>query len=233
MLPDSYVWRARIAPATLALAPLATLGVHLDDELWFKAIPSVVVAVMIFLAGEVVRRAGRRLQTRLVKQWDGLPTTQRLRPTGLNDGNHSRRNDVALASGIELPSASSQEADPAAGDREIAEAVHAAIVTMRAHGPDRAILARENASYGFARNAAAIKPVGVSVAALTTIFHIVLLSVGMWHPTLGAGALSIGSSLVILLVWLFAVGSRQTRQQAEFFAQHFFAALRSFLAGKS
>ena len=169
---DSYSFRARFLPAVLVLAPgIAAVAAWVPTESTSWIIlgsAGVLVATAILLA-HLTRDTGQRKQGRLFSIWDGPPTTRflRHRDQSLNAKTRQRYHGrlAILIPSIRIPSARSERERP-----EAADAVYASCADwLRERTRDRAkygLVFEENVSFGFRRNLWAMKPAGVTLAAL-------------------------------------------------------------------
>src|SRR3954463_11365781 len=77
---DEYTLRARIYPGLLAVLPVVSTTLLLWPRSGLNTLwPVVVAAGGLFFLANLVRSRGRKLETRLIQEWDGLPTTHLLR----------------------------------------------------------------------------------------------------------------------------------------------------------
>lgn len=218
---DSYVWRARVAPAIIATAPLLAFVAFVVEAPVAGVLTSAVGAGAAAIAAiELTRSRGIAIEERLVERWGGLPTTLALRNTGNETTLRTRRRRaIEVLSEITLPSAAEEIMDSENSDRVIAHAVRIAMAKIRSGSTDSAVLASENASYGFRRNSRGIKPIALAVLAGATV----------------AGALGgyltsqwiVGGCLIALdvflgIYWLAVVRDGWVRQQADEFSDQFF-----------
>jgi len=222
---DEYSRKARIAPALIAAAPTLFL-------LWYAsrlglsglgfligALPLVFVGAFALLTEQIVRPLGRRLEKRLVKAWDGLPTTSMLRLSGARNVAlvERRRADVERVVDFKLPVKSDEEGDPDVADELYADAVRRANAAVVRAG-DRRLL-DENIQYGFRRNLLALKPFALTLLVISFGTNTFLTYI---FSDLAAGA-SIAILIVIVTgVWLLVVRRPWVREQADTFAQRFF-----------
>ena len=79
---DAYSLRARLFPALFASAPLIialAILVPWDRLSWTHAIAGIAVPVILFVAADIARRAGKSKEHGYYKKWGGVPTTRMLR----------------------------------------------------------------------------------------------------------------------------------------------------------
>lgn len=222
---DAYSLRARIYPGLLALLPVTVIVVVLwprspTQALW----PVAVTAGLMFFLTNWVRDRGVELQKRLLRQWDGFPTTRRLRWAGAaTDPEFARRRTrLEQLIGISLPDATDENG-------EHADAVYAAAVRglrgwVRQRPDAFPLVQHENAAYGFRRNLLALKPIGVALSIAGLVFDTAWgLAVDV---SVAVAVLAVVHSL-ILASWLTVVRQAWVKEQAERYADELFSALMS------
>src|SRR5579862_6704489 len=94
---DEYALRARLYPGLLASLPILTTVLLLWPNFGLRAIWSVVVtAGGAFFLSNYTRSRGKRLEAKLINQWDGLPTTHMLRHSEISNPTMFRRRRQVL-----------------------------------------------------------------------------------------------------------------------------------------
>jgi nucleoside phosphorylase len=217
---DGYSAQARLAPVLIAALPLVLLGVIALPEL--AAIQRVAVlalaAALLPLFDQIGRGRGRRAEPALFAAWGGPPTTQLLRWSGpASPAVVSRRHQaVERATGIELPAAGQEGADPAGAD----EAYAAAVRALRALTAGTRAVQVENRSYGFRRNMLGLRWWGCVAAAVS------LAAAGTWAGLAApaAGRLTglgvvAALDLAMLGLWLAIVTEPWVREAAWTYAE--------------
>lgn len=178
LLTDPYDRQARATPALMVVLPLL-LPVVARYGLKHPALTAI-LAVMsscgaIYTLSSIARGRGKVLETKLVAEWGGLPTTIALRHRDKHlDSVTKRGYHEAIASklNIKMPSAEEEQLNPEAAD----EAYKAAGVKLRQlTRTDKKLLLKENIAYGFHRNMVAMKPIGILVC-ITALVYCALLS---------------------------------------------------------
>jgi len=217
--------KARWLPALVAAGPILAFGFYAGSNLWLGAFtPALGLFGVTFVISELVRSAGRRYEKKLLRLWDGFPTTRALRfRTDLPLLRFERqRKLVEGAVGYVLPSRELEDADPIEADAEYATAVRTAIARVRAAEADGSLLRAENASYGFRRNARAIKPIAVAISLLSIAAN-VYFGIGLGNYWAAAGTVFVQAAL--LLFWIAFVTNSWVEEQAENFTERFFTVL--------
>lgn len=163
---DGYEWRARVAPAALVLAPPVVVAVAAFGQPNFVSATVTVVtaAGLLYALTHWVRELGHSKQPALWAQWGGTPTTSLLRWSG-TDNEHAqarRHRAVERATGMSLPSRDDEAANPATADQRYEAAVEGLRAVAR--GEKFAYLLKQNANYGFRRNAYGCKLIGIPIA---------------------------------------------------------------------
>jgi len=227
-LPDAYTWRARIAPVLVVISPLLALatGAFLTNS--GLAVGGGVAAIALLLfAAELSRDAGKALEPRLWRSWGGPPTTQKLRFRGASDRGSVARlhRQVEAATGVELPDAEAENADPDGADLLYADAVRDLRELTRDQGSFR-LAFEENVSYGFRRNLLGVRPIGIVLAAATLAGSIAFVLAGSGDVADRIAPVSLASlcSLVVGLVLLRCVTDSWVRQAADRYAERLLGA---------
>lgn len=194
LLTDPYDRQARATPALMVVLPLL-LPVVAQYGLKHPALTAI-LAVMsscgaIYTLSSIARGRGKVLETKLIAEWGGLPTTIALRHRDKHlDSVTKRGYHEAIASklNIEMPSSDEERLAPEAAD----EAYKAAGVKLRElTRNDKKLLLKENIAYGFHRNMVAMKPVGI-LACVVALMYCALLSkvVSLHAPYVNINALA-------------------------------------------
>jgi hypothetical protein len=218
---DSYSRVARLYPSLIALAPIVWSAIALFPSIIDTASHSaafvIAAACILYFLTSLARSLGKRAEIRLLKRWQGWPTTILLRHRdSVLDKITKDRYHRALekVSGLVLPTIAQEQQDPRGADDLYRSAAKKLIEQRR--GPEFALLHGENASYGFRRNLYGLKP----VALVETVIIILLTGFGWWLITpqpytrliVAQSVISYPHFLVLLgldfsfvLLWLWAV----------------------------
>lgn len=222
---DAYSLRARVYPGLLTVLPITVIVVVLWPRSPAQALWPVAVSVggMFFLTNWV-RDRGLKLEKHLIQQWDGLPTTRRLRwADGAADPDFERRRtQLEQLVGVTLPGVA--EEDGERSDAIYLSAVRGLRLWVRQRADAFPLVQQENAAYGFRRNLLALKPVGIALCVLGLIFDVV------WAVAVdvsaGVGVLGLVHGL-LLVSWITVVRGEWVRDQGERYADQLFDALLS------
>jgi hypothetical protein len=220
LLLDPYDRRARALPLLLCLLPILMVLVLVYPAFvqWQQAVFGVLVwCGGFFLLSRIARDAGRRIQDRLFAAWSGAPTTQLLRHRDRRIDAYSKQAlhaKLAALTGIPMPTARTEQEDPAGAD----EAYRAAAAWLIKHTRDTTrfgLLYKENVNFGFQRNALGLRWVGVAIATLSVLWVLVMAGVlspeapyyntGRWAALSLPMGLSLLASGTMLAIWLFAI----------------------------
>jgi hypothetical protein len=188
---DAYDLRARHFPAVIAALPALTVfglvageyGVSLS--LPFLSSLGATGAIFALLA-RIARVRGRAVEIRLWEGWGGSPTILGLRhrDTLLNvytkQAYHQRLSGIIP--GLKMPTAAEEAADPVEADARYEAAVDE--LRRRAKASRNAAVARENISYGFARNLYGLKLYAIGLAGIGFLTVTVLAVLGLWRGAL-------------------------------------------------
>ncbi|MFR9802569.1 hypothetical protein ACL02T_09735 [Pseudonocardia sp. RS010] len=223
---DAYSRRARLYPVLLVTMPIGCSVVLLWPGLgWDKVAPIALAAGLPFFATSMIRSAGKRLEDRLVVEWDGMPTTRmlRLRDTAVNtELRRRRRAKLAALTGDPLPTADEEAADPRRADECYVAAVRVLITKVRDDKDKHPRLHDENAEYGFRRNLLAAKPVALVLLGALLVADGVAVVLGRDIQAVGLAA---AIHIVLILAWSLAVRRRWVTQQANTYAERLFETL--------
>ncbi len=232
-LLDAYERKARLTPGLLAFAPvafaIATLG--------FKKFPAIAIAVGVLSAAGgayalaiLVAHLGRRVQEGLWHIWGGPPTTRflRMREAASNPVQRDAwRKAIETFTGVTLPSASAEAANPALADNTILVAVD----QTRRLGQDTQypLVTAENMQYGYERNLYGFRWVGrvVSLICAAALVLVVLATRASKGQPFAVDALAAGAAIdfLFLLFWILIPSAERANAAGERYAQQLFQAV--------
>lgn len=224
---DAYTWKARWMPAFIALVP-AFLLIYPSFELSAVAgtlVSVTALAAFVAVAVEVTRTRGRRLETRLIAAWDGLPTTRGLRKSSGDVATKQRRKALSAMTGKDLPTRNDEEHSKRDADKRYSEVVRVAIVKIRSDQRGSDLLQPENVSYGFRRNVRALKLPAMVILCFT--MPLTVVGVLWWSASLIEALFSFAVQAGLAVFWLFVVHDEWVREQADRYAERFFAVLEA------
>lgn len=221
---DEYALKARVFPAALIAAPVATLLFFTGTQDFAWAASGVMFFAVTTLSSQLLLHRGRLTEQRLITKWGALPTTLALKTTAMGSKKLllRRRADVERVSGMALPSARREREHESDALDEYTAAVGLCIDRVRSGEPGSRLLFNENIAYGFRRNLRAGRKIGliVSFAALAASVALTIAG-GEAYPAAAAVLLN----AVAVLVWVFGVHDEFVRDQADKYADRFFRAL--------
>lgn len=227
-LLSRYKIQARIYPGLLVALPVAILAASLAPRSLATAISSTLAASgVLFLVANIVRTLGLRTEARLIHEWNGFPTTKRLRhrDSAHELGFQRRRNKLEVIYGENLPDHGDELRAPDAADRRYIAATRALIGRIEAVRDRFPRVEDENINYGFRRNLLGIKPYGISVA-ITSLAIDIFIAVrsSMTTPLI----VTVIIHLCLLAVWIVIVKATWVREAADRYADRLFEALDAF-----
>ena len=221
---DAYDRQARLYPAAAVAAPATLLALMLFSlpKWWSGLIGFIVAGGLHLIIVQIVRDLGTEQQPNLFKMWGGTPTTVRLRwASAANTTLHQRRHDdVAAGTGVTLPTAEQEVADPAAAD----EAYETAATVLREktrNADEHGMVKTEVTHYGFRRNLYGCRPFGVAVAAVCALAEVVLALLGSRNivetnvPLMVVAAVASG---IWLAGWVLVITPTFVRRSADRYA---------------
>jgi len=181
---DPYERQARLYPALLSLLPVVAMVVLLyaPQASSFTVVLTITVSCGgLYLLTNLCREFGKRLEERLFQQWGGKPTTQLLRHRDKTiDAVTKRRYHSFLAAKINhaFPDEEGERHNPDAADEVYQSGIRWLLNHTR---PDDSkkfdLLFKENISYGFRRNALALKPLGLIISIASLLWALVAADV--------------------------------------------------------
>lgn len=178
---DPYSRVARLYPSLIALAPIAWSAIalfpNIVDTVGHSAIFAISATCILYFITGIARSRGKVVERKLLKRWDGWPSTTLLRHRDATiDPVTKARYHTALSSlcgGLAFSSPQHEAANPSAADDVYRSATKKLIEQRR--GPQYKLLHGENASYGFRRNLYGLKPL-----VLTETLIMAVLTGGAW-----------------------------------------------------
>lgn len=232
ILLDEYERRARFVPGLWVVAPVAVLIVALG--LKQDAVVSLVLGSLSALGGPVVlasyvRQRGREVEEELFSQWGGVPTTVRLRSSGLAETTPDRarlRKQLSHVLGIKFPSEESERSDPAAADAAYDRAVRELRGRTR-NKKDFPLIFVENKNYGYERNMLGMRPVGIGISAACAVALAIASGlIGLWKPQSALDP-TVGMVVIIalLIIWVIIPRADRVKRVANAYADRLFEAI--------
>lgn len=240
---DPYERKARMAPGLLVVLPLLVpvLWIFGPKNPYVTALLGLISSCgAIYGLASIARGRGKRLEERLVREWDGMPSTRMLRHRDdfLDQVSKARyHDDIRRKLGIAIPTSAGEAADPAAADAAYIAAARALRERTRskAHG----LLLKENIAYGFHRNMSAMRPFGFVSSMLGMGVGVVLSKTVQLHPfdvdfdrLTAAGGITFVVSLALLLAWLYFTHDA-VRRIGYVYAERLLESLRPLRASRS
>ncbi len=233
---DSYNRHARLYPALLALLPPLVLVLAIYPELTGQrgaALLGIAAATgVFFFIADLGRSLGKSVEETLVVEWGAWPSTiwLRHRSTFLAAETKARYRErlSKRITNLHFPEANDEIRDPAAAD-----AIYASVVEWlkeQCRGRDHALVAKENATYGFRRNLLGLKTVGMTLAGATVLaasVFLVLSHSGAISPSSiralmldqALVGLALAFGLVATFTWVAIVTKRWVRQAGDAYAR--------------
>lgn len=245
-LLDPYERKARLLPGLLLTLPasLSVMALWVDGQVWQKAILALCGTCGVpFLIANITRDAGKKLETKLVKKWGGLPSTIMLRHSDDYFDSHTKKqyhNALSRGTGVTMPTAAEEAADRKAADA----AYRAAGLWLREKTKDRRKfnhVFRENIAYGFRRNITGLKYQGALLAfacagllilrPATLYFNTRNLEQAL-HQLTSFQFVALLTALVFTLVWLTCFSEASLRRTGEAYADRLIRASKEIRSVK-
>jgi hypothetical protein len=234
---DPYERPARLYPALLAVLPLLALVTLLYAPKAAALTGAVTLGVScggLYLATNLCRELGKRLEGRLYQEWGGKPTTQLLRHRDKTiDAVTKRRYHSFLSAKVNdaFPDKEQERTDPDYADEVYESGVRWLLSHTRPEeGKKFDLVFRENVAYGFRRNALGMKPIGLGVSICTFIWvlaregvlfspvhsHFDLTALGRMQESAVA---SLAVSAVMIVAWMLFFTKASARTAAFTYAE--------------
>lgn len=162
-----YNLHARLYPGLLMALPVTVLVVPLiPSPTTATIVPLLVSSGVLLLVIHQVRSFGIKAEKRIMKKYDGMPTTRRLRlrnatnPTLLA----RRRSKLEELYGQSLPGTGMEQSHPIAADEIYTDATRRLITKVRQNQDMFPLVQEEVTNYGFRRNFRGVKWYAISLA---------------------------------------------------------------------
>jgi hypothetical protein len=225
---DEYMLKARVFPAFLALLPLGLfLGQFVNMRSAIAGACSGLggSTLLSFMLADWARDVGKRKESELLRCWGCPPTTNYLRhrSTCANPVLRQRRKEKIseLFPDIPGPTALMESERPEEADHYY-EAMTKALIGKTRNKERFNILFQENVSYGFRRNAWALKPIAAIFCAVGMIGSIGL---ALENYALPYNMVSAALSCAALFGWLLIVDKAWVRRAADIYSDRLFSCL--------
>jgi hypothetical protein len=229
---DMYTLRARVAPAFLALLPLALSAFLWAHDVVFAGRLAGVVAGQLgvaMLIAQLGRDQGYVKQSELWRGWGGAPTTQLLRHRNtefnpvLREAYHRKLRE--LLPDITIPTREEEEGDPEQADH-VYEACAKYVITRTRARDQFPLVFHENVNYGFRRNLWGLRRFGI----LAAVAGVAACGFYLWRgwelmgKISAEAAITVALNLGLLLLWLFRVTPSWVRIPADAYAARLYEA---------
>lgn len=236
---DTYVIRARLFPAVLAIAPgiafaLATFATDWDGLGLPQVLITTAVAVLFFGFSDLSRRLGRHVEKRIFASSGGRPFPTVLRHGDkVIDARSKARYHTYLASklGEKAPSASSESKRP-----DIADAFYVLAGNwLRERTRDKLkfkVLFEENVVYGFRRNLLGLKWIGLAVNGAVVAATVTMLWRADWLPLAQYGTVLVVAFLHALF-FLFGVSEKSMLDASNQYGRQLVLACETLMADEA
>jgi hypothetical protein len=224
---DAYDRAARLYPSLICLLPVVAVsaGVYGTALSLNSALVTLVTSFGgLFLLMSVSRDLGKRLEPGLYASWGGKPTTQLLRHSdNVLDPVTKKRFHGFLERHLDIafPTPEDEATDPVRADGVYQSGTQWLLGKTR----DRTkfpFVFKENGNYGFRRNCLGLKPVGIVIAVLATIWTLaaseVFSATGVSVQKIADATVGAKVALVVTLgmafVWTFLITKGSVRRVA-------------------
>ncbi len=221
---DSYSIYARAFPIYITIVPvaLALFPILPEGYDWkFGGATTLVFLPLSYLCRQIGGDKGRKLQSALWDKWGGPPTTRFLRHynSEFNKNTRDRIHNKLRGLGLHVPSQNEQEQDARAADVYY----ESCIDELRRRTRNKKCFPRvfeELRDYGFKRNIFALKPYGLTFAALSFVFCLIMVFED-WSTGKLSGSIIVPGfiNLGLIIVWIKWFSEEAVRITADRYAR--------------
>lgn len=232
---NTYDRQARLYPALLTLAPAIVLVVTLYQDkfgLYSSAYTVLLACGALFMMAEFARQRGKAKEEALWQKWGGAPSTQVLRHRDSTfDMVSKTRYHAACSKLLNQPFLSQQQEKDAP---DLADALYTSACTaLREAARDKEkyeLLFKDLTSYGFRRNGYGLRTVGIVISLGSLAWVVIRHGLPSWMARLqaapniealfsGGELVTVGTALVMLLMWVFFFTEQNVRAAAFTYAR--------------
>ncbi|MCC0036378.1 MAG: hypothetical protein H6887_14085 [Hoeflea sp.] len=233
---DTYVIRARLFPAVLAIAPMIVFALASFAADWDKlGLPQVLittaVAVLFFGFSDLSRRLGRRVEKQMFASSGGRPFPTVLRHRDKVIDTKSKARYIAfLASELDerAPTVSSETKNSDKADAFYVLAGN----WLRERTRDQSkfmVLFEENVVYGFRRNLFGLKWIGLLINAVVVAASVWMLWSADWVPLPQYGTVLV-VGILHALFFLFGVSEKSVLDASDQYGRQLVLACETLMA---
>jgi hypothetical protein len=173
-ITDPYDREARLAPALLALSPIAVAAAALVPgvNVLLSTLAAIIVSCGVAVPlSNFARDPGRKWQAELRRSQGGRTSALMLRFSDgrINPATKARYfARLTAAAGVPMPTADQERHDPVAA-LAIYESAVDLLLAKRTKGDKQSLEFKENVAYGYRRNTLGLRPVSMVLAAAATL----------------------------------------------------------------
>lgn len=224
LFSDDYNFETLVVPAIVIALPvmvvLALFGLNVSWLVGFAVLGVQILLFPLWLMASWIRDAGKKLEGRLFA--DGQPTHTSLRLANGSDYDlKTRRQRLETVSGVTLATLRQERSNRTEADARVRDAM--AIAREKMRDPVKfKLLRRELKSYGFWRNMAGCRTLGLMTTGIC-----VLLSAGaiLLSSKIKLPVAALACAAIMFVYWLLVVGDMKVVQAAERYKNQFFNSL--------
>jgi len=230
---DAYTARARLLPGLLAVLPIAVTcyAWKPGDLLDWNALGAIIVGFGgTILLAFIARDLGKAAEDRLYKKWGGRPTELQLLHSSEMEHALRARRHAALSSlfkDVPVPTADEEAKDREGSCKRFKTFTTLMITRYRTASDKYPLVFEENCNYGFRRNIYGLRPIGIAVAAITSVaLGLQLYILFSNHQPIHVISLAFEAvNVLMLLVWIFWANESTVRRGANLYAERLFETL--------
>lgn len=224
LFSDDYNFETLVVPAMVIALPvmavLSLFGLNISWLIGFAVLGVQVLLFPLWLMASWIRDSGKKLEGQLFP--GGQPTHTSLRlANGSGYELQTRRQRLEAVSGVRLSTLRQERANPAEADAKIRDAMGVAREKMRDPVKFK-LLRRELKSYGFWRNMAGSRFIGLVTTGVCALLAIGVLMLSN-NSKIPVAALFCAA--VMFIYWLLVVNDSKVIQAAERYKDQFFNSL--------
>ncbi len=227
---DSHSRWTRLAPVLFVSFPVGLVIISwypFEPEKWGVFLSVATAAGVAVFLTQLGHDQGETKEKELIRRWGDRPTTTCLshHSSPLNALTIKRYHAKLrrLRRDLKIPSAEEETGNPQ-GARQIYESATDFLLERTRDERSFPLLAAERLNYGFRRNLWAMKPAGLSIAAISAILCFIRVAY-QWEEPDAVAMLSAFVCLVLVILWAIRITPSWVRIAANAFARRLVATL--------
>ena len=223
---DDYTRAARVYPALITILPIFLTSISIIDGIVIEILWPLLASVgFVYLLSHIARSLGKRLEHKLIHDWNGIATTHLLRYAETDNKpllNLYHTQLAQFAPAISIPTRAQELRSPDTADKSYIAAVKLLSSYVRERKKEYPRVHEEVISYGFRRNLLGLKAIAISALIASTLLQ---LSVCFIDKFSALRVCCIVLQIIMIAFWITIVNPSWVYQAAELYAARLFDAL--------